>query len=187
LGGILKIRGTPLAGLFVVEAVENKDNRGKFTRLFCENELSEIIKTRKIVQINLSHTNEMGTVRGMHYQMPPYSEMKLVRCLKGRIWDVAVDLRYGSTTFLHWYAEELSSTNNRIMVIPEGFAHGFQVLENDSELLYLHTNVYNPASENGVKYDDALIGIPWLLTPKNISKRDNSNAYIDWNFKGIKI
>jgi dTDP-4-dehydrorhamnose 3,5-epimerase len=114
------------------------DERGFFTRLFCHNELGELIGARQIVQINQSSTRTVGAVRGLHYQHGPSAEMKLVRCIKGKVWDVAVDLRAGSPTFLYWHAEELSAENAHMMVIPEGFAHGFQVLEEDSELLYLH-------------------------------------------------
>ena len=111
--------------------------------------------------------------------------MKLVRCLKGKVWDVAVDLRPHSSSYKRWYAQELSPQNALMMVIPEGFAHGFQVLESRSELLYLHTAFYKPKSEGGVRYDDPELGINWPLPVTDISQRDSSHAYIDSSFKGI--
>jgi dTDP-4-dehydrorhamnose 3,5-epimerase len=118
--------------------------------LFCEQELSSVLGGRKIVQINHSCTAVAGVVRGLHFQNAPHAEMKLVRCLKGKVWDVAVDLRPQSRSYKRWYAQEISPQNAHMMVIPEGFAHGFQVLEAGSELLYLHTAFYKPESEGGV-------------------------------------
>src|SRR5262245_52159709 len=142
----MKITTTSIGSVAVVDMEPFIDSRGKFTRLFCAAELREIIGSRHIAQINRSHTNSVGAVRGLHYQRAPFAELKLVTCLNGRVWDVAVDLRAGSRTFLQWHAEELTAHNYRMLVIPEGCAHGFQVLESDSELLYLHTGFYNSAS-----------------------------------------
>src|SRR3546814_535660 len=132
----MKITPTALAGVSVVDTQAFRDHRGAFARLFCERELASIMGGRHIVQINHSRTTMVGAVRGMHFQSAPHAEMKLVRCLKGRVWDVAVDLRAGSPTFLRWHAQELSEDNARMLVISEGCAHGFQALEPDSELLY---------------------------------------------------
>lgn len=181
----MKIHSTPLSGLCIAETTPYIDDRGQFSRLYCEIELSSLIGSRKIMQINRSRTTMVGAVRGMHFQLPPYAEMKLVRCLKGRVWDVAVDIRQESETFLQWYAEELSEINNRMMVIPEGFAHGFQVLDPDSELLYMHTACYTPTAESGLKFDDPMFKIAWPLEPRDLSPRDMSHAYIDQKFKGI--
>lgn len=181
----MKIHSTPLTGLCIAETTPYIDSRGQFSRLYCENELSSLIGSRKIVQINHSRTAMVGAVRGMHFQLPPYAEMKMVRCLKGRVWDVAIDIRQESETFLHWHAEELSALNNRMMVIPEGFAHGFQVLDPESELLYLHTTCYVPTAEAGLKFDDPTLKISWPLEPADLSLRDKSHAYIDQKFKGI--
>lgn len=183
----LKIRCTPLSGLMVVETTAHVDHRGTFARLYCERELAEIIGSRRIVQINHSRTARIGAVRGMHYQHPPHAEMKLVRCLKGRVWDVAIDLRAGSPTFLRWHAEELTPANTRMMIIPEGFAHGFQVLEDDSELLYLHTAFYTPSAEGGLRYDDPRLGIAWPLPVTDLSARDASHPYLEHDFQGIRI
>ena len=187
MGSLMKIHATPLDGLWVAKTTPHTDSRGQFSRLYCENELGDLIGSRKIVQINHSRTSAIGAVRGMHFQMPPNAEMKLVRCLRGRIWDVAVDLRQNSPTFLQWHAEELSIENNRMMVIPEGFAHGFQVLELDSELIYFHTSFYTPGAEGGLKFDDPMLSITWPLKPVDLSVRDLSHPKINRNFKGIAL
>jgi dTDP-4-dehydrorhamnose 3,5-epimerase len=181
----MKIMNTPLPGLTVVETTPFADHRGAFARLFCERELAPLLGTRHIVQINHSRTAAVGAVRGMHFQHPPHAEMKLVRCLKGRVWDVAVDLRAGSSTFLSWHAEELSPGNARMILIPEGFAHGFQVLESESELLYLHTAFYEPTTEGGISYTDPRLGIPWPLPVQDISLRDASHPLLTADFSGI--
>jgi dTDP-4-dehydrorhamnose 3,5-epimerase len=181
------IHSTPMADLVVAESKSFKDERGAFARLFCEQELLSVIGQRKIVQINHSCTAAVGAVRGMHFQHAPHAEMKLVRCLKGKVWDVAVDLRPQSPSYKRWYAQELSPQNAHMMVIPEGFAHGFQVLEADSELLYLHTAFYKPESEGGMRHDDPALGIAWPLPVTDISVRDSSHAYIDTSFRGIVL
>lgn len=184
---VMKIIQTDIPSLFVVETTPYADVRGAFARLYCERELSQLIGERQIVQVNHSRTNTVGAIRGMHFQFSPYAEMKLVRCVKGRVWDVVVDLRQNSTSFLQWHAEELSSNNARMVVIPEGFAHGFQVIEPDSELLYLHTAFYNPEAEGGLRYDDPLLGIRWPLTVTDISARDSSHCHIDSKFQGFAL
>lgn len=183
----MKILPTPMADLVVAESKAFKDERGAFARLFCEQELSTVIGHRKIVQINHSCTQAVGAVRGLHFQHAPHAEMKLVRCLKGKVWDVAVDLRPQSPSYKRWYAQELSPQNAQMMVIPEGFAHGFQVLEAGSELLYLHTALYKPDSEGGVRHDDPVLGITWPLPVTDISARDSSHACIDTTFRGIVL
>ncbi len=183
----MNILPTPIPELCVVETVSHTDARGAFTRLYCEHELSRLIGHRRIVQINHSRTATVGAVRGLHFQYPPHAEMKLVRCLKGRVWDVAVDLREASPTFLHWHAEELSPVNARMMVIPEGFAHGFQVMEPDSELLYLHTALYAPNAEGGLRHDDPKLGIAWPLAVMDISERDANHPLIEANFRGMIV
>lgn len=130
---------TAIAGVVVVQGRPHIDHRGAFMRLYCEQELGSILGGRRVVQINHSRTATIGAVRGMHYQRPPHAEMKLVRCIRGRVWDVAVDLRRGSPTFLESHGLELTPENGRMLVVPEGCAHGFQALAADSELLYLHT------------------------------------------------
>jgi dTDP-4-dehydrorhamnose 3,5-epimerase len=184
---VMKIHYTPIADLFMAQSQPHKDERGAFARLFCEQELSSVLGARKIVQINHSCTDAVGAVRGIHFQHAPHAEMKLVRCLKGKVWDVAVDLRPQSASYKRWYAQELSPQNAYLMVIPEGFAHGFQVLEPRSELLYLHTAFYNPVAEGGVRFDDPELSIAWPLPVTNISHRDASHAHIDDRFTGIVL
>lgn len=183
----MNIRKTNLPGVAVVESTPIADHRGTFSRFYCEKELAGVIGNRRIVQINFSHSSSPGTVRGLHFQFPPYAEMKLVRCIKGRVWDVAADLRAGSPTFLLWTAEELTPINGRMMVIPEGCAHGFQVLEGESELLYLHTAFYTPEAEGGVPYNDPRLGIAWPLQACDISHRDSLHPRITSDFTGIAL
>jgi len=183
----MNILPTSMKGLSITTTVAHGDTRGAFARLYCEHELASLIGQRHILQINHSRTLAAGAVRGLHFQHPPHAEMKLVRCLKGRVWDVAVDIRKNSPTFLHWHAEELTPDNARMMVIPEGFAHGFQVIESDSELLYLHTAFYAPQAEAGLRHDDPRLGITWPVTVTDISARDAKHPYIDTEFQGIVL
>lgn len=182
----MKIIPTRISDVMVVETTPHADPRGAFTRFYCERELANVIGTRRIVQINHSRSLAVGAIRGMHFQYPPHGEMKLVRCLKGRVWDVAVDLREGSPTFLAWHAEELSPLNNKMMIIPEGFAHGFQVLEPESELLYLHTALYVPGAEGGVRHDDPRLNIRWPLPPTDLSVRDLGHPLLAAEFVGVR-
>jgi dTDP-4-dehydrorhamnose 3,5-epimerase len=181
------IHPTPLVGLSLVDTPPIVDQRGAFTRYFCDRELAEVLGTRGILQINHSRTREVGAVRGLHYQYPPHAEMKFVRCLRGRVWDVVVDLRRDSPSFLHWHAEELSPERATMLVIPEGCAHGFQVLERDSELLYLHTAHYEKVAEGGLRHDEPRLAIPWPLPVSDLSERDKSHPLIDKDFPGIDV
>ena len=183
----MNILATALAGVVVVETTIVHDERGAFTRLFCASELSGVMGERRIVQINHSRTASAGAVRGLHFQHPPRAEMKLVRCLKGRVLDVAIDLRAGSSSLLQWHAEELSPANARMLVIPEGCAHGFQTLEPESELLYAHTASYARDAEDGVRFDDPRIGIRWPLPVSDLSARDRSFALTPADFRGIAV
>ncbi|OBG84433.1 dTDP-4-dehydrorhamnose 3,5-epimerase [Mycobacterium sp. E802] len=178
---------TRLPGLTVVESLPRRDFRGTFTRLFCAQELQPLLGGRQIVQINHSMTSKVGTVRGLHFQRPPHAEMKMVRCVGGRIWDVAVDLRSGSPTFLEWHAEELSHDDARMMVVPEGFAHGFQALEPESEVLYLTTAAYCPGSEGGLRPDDTRLAIAWPLAIHAVSPRDLAHPLISQEFSGVAL
>lgn len=182
----MNIVSTEIHDLKVIKSIRHVDNRGSFGRLYCEHELGAIIGSRRIVQINHSCTASIGAIRGMHFQHPPHAEMKLVRCLKGRVWDVAVDLRADSPTFLKWHAEELTPENAIMFVIPEGCAHGFQVIESASELLYLHTAFYTPDAEAGIRHDDPRVGIAWPLRVTDISPRDAAHPLIDSDFHGIQ-
>lgn len=181
------IEQTPLAGVFEAHTDARRDERGRFARLFCTEDLAAAHRGRPIVQINHSITRQAGAIRGMHYQRPPAAEGKWVRCLKGRVFDVAVDLRRGSPTFLKWHAVELDGGRMNAIFIPEGCAHGFQVLEPDSELLYLHTAAYTPALEGGLRFDDPRVGIAWPLDVTEISERDRSHPLLDDRFEGIVV
>ncbi|MDD5462888.1 MAG: dTDP-4-dehydrorhamnose 3,5-epimerase [Methylococcales bacterium] len=183
----MNVLQTSIHGVSVVETTPFCDERGLFARLYSENELAEVIGQRRIVQINYSRTHAVGAVRGLHYQRSPHAEMKLVRCLKGRVWDVAVDLRAGSATFLQWHAGELLPDNARMLVIPEGCAHGFQVLEANSELLYLHTTAYRPEAEGGVAYNDPTLNIAWPLPVTELSQRDRQHTMLGADFLGLKL
>ncbi len=183
----MNIRSTAINGAVVVETQSFQDHRGAFSRLFCEKSLADVLHSQHIVQINHSRTSTIGAVRGLHFQHAPHAEMKMVRCLEGRVWDVVVDLRAGSPTFLRWHAEELSPQTGRMLVIPQGCAHGFQVLEAESELLYLHTAFYEPTAEGAVRYDDPRLGITWPLPVTDLSERDKNHALLSNEFAGLYV
>jgi dTDP-4-dehydrorhamnose 3,5-epimerase len=174
-----------LKGAFIIDPLLISDERGWFTRTFCKNEFAEIGFEKEWVQINHSFTKTKGTIRGMHYQSPPYREIKLVRCISGIVFDVIIDLRKNSPTFLNWIGIDLSAENKRMIYIPEGFAHGFQALKEDSELIYHHSQFYNPSSENGILYEDPVLNILWPLTVSQISDRDRKHLRLTENFTGI--
>jgi dTDP-4-dehydrorhamnose 3,5-epimerase len=176
---------TNLSGSFTIELKPFSDNRGWFSRTFCKQTFEQIGHHSEWVQMNHSVTFKKGTVRGMHYQLPPFSEIKMVRCIVGAIYDVIVDIRANSPTYLQWFGTELSADNKKMMYIPEGFAHGFQTVTDDCELIYHHSNFYTPNSEGGLKFNDKSINIDWPLAITEISERDNSHPLIDANFKGI--
>lgn len=177
---------TPLDGLLVVERQRAEDARGFFSRFFCAQEFAEVGFDRPVTQINHTLTRRLGAVRGLHFQHPPHAEDKLVSCLHGRVFDVAVDLRHGSPTFLSWHGEILSADNARSLLIPRGFAHGFQALEDDCELIYLHTAAYAAGAEGALNVQDLRLGIGWPLTFTDISERDRAHPRIATDFDGIR-
>lgn len=179
------IQATALHDLNVIVRKPLGDSRGYLERMFCVGELQDVFGARRIVQINHTLTQAKGTVRGMHFQYAPHAEMKFVSCLRGSVFDVAVDLRKGSPTFLRWYAELLSADNHKTLAIPEGFAHGFQTLTNDCEMLYLHTAAYAPGAEAGLNPQDAKLAIAWPLPIAEISPRDAAHAPIGDDFEGV--
>ena len=178
---------TPLVQLKIVEGQRLEDARGFLSRLFCSADLTIAGWHKPIAQINQTCTPKQGTVRGLHFQHAPYGEMKLVTCLRGAVWDVAVDLRGESATFLQWYGLELSASNCRALLIPEGFAHGFQTLADDSELLYLHSTAYTPEAEAGLNPIDPRLSIDWPLDIAEISERDAKHLMLDDQFKGVSL
>jgi dTDP-4-dehydrorhamnose 3,5-epimerase len=168
---------TPIAGLVVLQRLPLGDARGFLERLFCADDLAPAGWTGAIAQINHTFTAERGTVRGMHFQRAPHAETKLVSCLVGAVWDVAVDLRPDSPTYLQWHAEELSADNHRALLIPPGCAHGFQTLSDDVQMLYCHSQAYAPHSEGGLHPQDPRLGIQWPLPVHGLSPRDASHPY----------
>ncbi len=176
---------TILNGSYVIELNAFTDERGWFARTYCKNEFSAIGHHDEWVQMNHSFTKNNGTIRGMHFQLPPFSEIKLVRCIAGAVYDVIIDLRKNSATFLQSFGVELSAQNKKMIYIPAGFAHGFQALSNDCELIYHHSQFYTTGAEGGIKYNDPKINISWPLAVTNISERDNQHNLLDENFKGI--
>lgn len=178
---------TPLAGLTLVQRTVIEDQRGFLSRFYCAEEFRAAGFGKPIVQINHTLTRKTGTVRGMHFQYPPHAEAKFVSCLQGEIFDVAVDLRRNSPTFLRWHGELLSADNRRSLLIPEGFAHGFQTLTEDCELIYLHTVAYHPESEGALNAVDPALAIRWPLAITEISERDRNHKSIEKDFQGIVL
>ena len=175
------LRSTPIIGVWELVGQSNSDHRGIFLNGFRAQDpaFAEAWGQRPILQVNLSRTEAVGTVRGLHLQAHPHSEAKLVRCLRGRVWDVAVDLRSGSSTRGRWHAVELSPAACNALLIPEGCAHGFQVLEAGSELLYLHSGSWVPQAETGVNCRDPQLAITWPLPPLSLSTRDQALSAFD--------
>ena len=183
----MKFFETPLAGAYEIELAPFIDERGLFARTFCQKEFATIGFSRSIVQINHSVTRQKGAIRGLHYQLPPACETKIVRSVQGRVFDVMVDLRSASPAFMQWHSVELSHDNMKMIYIPEGFAHGFQALTDNVELIYLSSEYYNPEYERGLRFDDPTLSIKWPLPVSVISPKDQSCPLIDCNFKGIEI
>ena len=176
---------TNLKGSFVIDLTPFQDERGWFARTFCKDEFAKIGHSKEWVQMNHSFTKQQGTIRGMHYQLPPFSEIKMVRCIAGAVFDVIVDIRKDSPTFLQWFGIELSATNKKMIYIPEGFAHGFQSLSDNVELIYHHSEMYQPGVEGALKYDDPKLNINWKLEVTNISERDKQHNFLTEDFIGI--
>lgn len=183
----LSIADLPLAGLKRIGRQRLGDARGFLSRLFCAEELGAAGWNEPIVQINYTFTATRGAVRGMHFQRPPYAEMKLVSCLHGEVWDVAVDIRARSKTFLHWHAERLSADNGYALLIPQGFAHGFQALTDAAELLYCHSAAYSAAAEGAINPKDPMLAIPWPLQIAELSPRDSEHPMLNEEFTGVAL
>ena len=178
---------TPINNLQLIEQKPISDERGFFNRVFCQKTLSNLLPGKTVRQINRTLTLKKGTVRGLHFQYPPHTETKIVTCLKGKVWDVAVDLRKGSKTFLHHHAVLLTEDSFNSYLIPEGFAHGFQTLTADCEMLYFHTTDYKQESEGGLNVLDPLISINWPQKITKCSKRDTEQEMLNNDFKGIDL
>jgi dTDP-4-dehydrorhamnose 3,5-epimerase len=178
---------TPLTGLKLVQRKAIEDYRGFLSRFYCVEEFAEAGISKPIAQINHTLTRKKGAVRGLHFQYPPHAETKMVSCLKGEIWDVAVDLRRDSPTFLQWHGEILSAANRKSLLIPEGYAHGFQALTEDCELIYLQTAAYHPEAEGALNVADPRLSISWLLPIDDLSERDRNHPFISSSFQGIVL
>lgn len=183
----LVIDKLPMDGLQLIQRQPIGDERGYLERIFCKDELMSVIGPRRISQINHTLTVKAGTVRGMHFQHLQYAEMKLISCLRGEVFDVAVDLRKDSPTFLEWHAEVLSEENHKTIVIPEGFAHGFQTLTNECELLYLHTAAYVQEAEAGLNALDPRLSIAWPIPIIERSARDQNHPMLMPEFLGLSL
>lgn len=177
----------PLSGLKLVQRKPIADARGFFARFYCADEFRLAGVDKPVAQINHTLTRRKGAVRGLHFQHPPHAETKFVSCLSGEVFDVAVDLRSGSSTFLRWHGEVLSAENQRSLLIPEGFAHGFQTLTEDCELLYLHTTPFHPEAEGALNIADPALAIQWPLPVAELSERDRAHPFIDANFSGLRL
>lgn len=170
----MKFHPTPLAGAYTIELEKRGDDRGFFARFFCVKEFEALGLDPKIVQINNSLSRIQGTLRGLHYQLAPKAETKIVRCIRGSLYDVILDLREGSPTFGQWFGATLTAENRTMMYVPKGFAHGFITLEPDTEAFYLATEYYGPDRERCVRWNDPKFGIKWPAEPVVISDKDRN-------------
>ncbi len=181
----LKLNNTSLSKAKIIIRQKKKDNRGYLSRLFCIDELKKKKYNENIKQINLSFTQKKKTLRGFHYQTNPYAETKYVTCLKGKVLDIIIDLRRKSKTFLKYHSEIISEDDNKTILIPKGFAHGFLTLVDNCKLLYFHTASYNPKYEKGINFKDPKIGLKLKFKPKYVSVRDKNFKFIKNDFKGV--
>ena len=169
---------TEIKDLYIVELNKIGDERGFFARAWCENEFADKNLTSRMVQANTSYSKDIGTLRGLHYQVSPHEEAKLMRCIKGAIFDVAVDLRPDSSTCKKWFGIELTESNRKMLFIPEGFAHGYLTLVEDTEAFYMSSAFYAPEAERGLRWDDPAIGIKWPITD-NLNLTDKDKSWVD--------
>lgn len=183
----MEFNPTDIKGLYSISLNKLEDERGLFARTYCKQAFKKIGFDKEFVQFNHSCNKYKGTIRGMHFQQMPYSETKLIRCIQGAVYDVSVDLRKGSPTFMQHYGINLSAENMISILIPEGFAHGFQTLSENAILIYHHTEYYTPTADSGIRYNDPALGINWPLTPAAVSEKDKTYTLIDAQFKSIKI
>jgi dTDP-4-dehydrorhamnose 3,5-epimerase len=183
----LKFQETKLKGCYLIDLKKNEDQRGFLTRMFCQKSLKNLLNGKYIRQINRTYTKKEGVVRGLHFQNFPSSEIKIISCIRGEVWDVAVDLRKESPTFLDYYAVILSENNSQSLFIPEGFAHGFQTLTSNCEMLYFHTEYYNVNAEATLNSLDPLLSIKWPKIISERSARDSSSPMLNKNFLGIEV
>ena len=174
----MRFKSTKFKNLFIIEIEPIEDNRGFFARIWDKKIFQDNGLNYNFVQSSISHNLKKGTLRGLHYQIKPHEEAKLVDCIKGKIFDVVIDLRPDSKTYLQKFEMELNSQDNKILFIPEGFAHGFQTLEDNTEIFYHTSQFYSPISEKGIKWDDPTFGINWPYNVTNISEKDQNLDYL---------
>jgi dTDP-4-dehydrorhamnose 3,5-epimerase len=182
----MKFHKTPLDGAYLIELEKRGDDRGFFARFFCQHEFAAAGLETSFVQINNSLTVAKGTLRGLHYQLPPAAEVKVVRAIKGALWDVIVDLRAGSPTYLKWFGAELTADNRSMMYVPRGFGHGFVTLTDHVEALYLDSAFYSPEAERGLRWNDKAIGIDWPAEPLEISDKDRKWPDLNPKYHGVE-
>jgi dTDP-4-dehydrorhamnose 3,5-epimerase len=182
----MKFNPAPLLGAYTIELEHRGDDRGFFARVFCENEFGQAGLIRKFVQVNNSLSAKKGTLRGMHYQLPPKAEVKLVRCVRGSLWDAILDLRPDSPTFGKSFGAELNAHNRLMMYVPRGFAHAILTLTDDAEALYLVSEYYGPEQERGIRWNDPKFSVAWPFEPSEISSKDATWPDFDPAFHGIE-
>lgn len=182
----LRFEETPVHGAWLVEGVRRGDDRGFFARVFCEAEFAAHDLETRFAQANTSLSRRRHTLRGMHYQLPPSAEVKLVRCTSGALFDVVLDLRPDSPSFARWFGAELSAENGRMLYVPRGCAHGFLTLQDDTEALYLVSDAYAPQQERGLRFDDPRFAIEWPALPEDVSEKDRAWPDFDAAFHGTE-
>ena len=178
---------TKLKGLYLIAPKPKTDGRGYFERLYCIEEFKELGLQKPISNINRSFTKQKGTIRGLHFQYPPFQEIKIIICLKGSVYDVSVDIRKDSPTFLQWHGETLTEKSEKMIIVPKGFAHGFQTLEDNVDFMYFNTSPYSKENESGLNYNDPALNISWPLKTTEISDKDKNHRFISTDFKGIDL
>jgi len=182
---MFEVLETSLHGLSIIKNLRSEDQRGYFERIYCSESLCPGLLGESILQINRSFSKACGTLRGLHFQTYPVTEQKMVRCIRGRVYDVAVDVRRGSPTFLQWHAEVLEGSSPKSLLIGCGFAHGFQTLSDDCEMLYFHTKPHSPANEGGLNPRDPALGIPWPEPISEISIKDSGRKFLDGRYETL--
>lgn len=182
----MKFHAAPLTDAYTIELEKRGDDRGFFARFFCQNEFGAIGLATQFVQVNNSLSAKKGTLRGLHYQLAPAAEVKVVRCIRGALFDVIVDIRPGSPTFGKWFGAELTAENRLMMYVPRGFAHAILTLADDTEALYLVSDFYSPENERGLRWNDPRFDIAWPIQPAEISEKDAKWPNFDPAFHGVE-
>ncbi len=181
----MKLESTPIADLFVLHRPLRIDDRGSFSRLFGEDDIAAAGRPTNAVHVNTSTSNQVGTLRGIHFQYPPFSEAKVVACTSGAIWDVGIDLRPDSPTKYHWFGEVLTPDNGKSLIVPEGFGHAFITLEPNTTAVYVISSVYALDHESGLRFDDPMLKIDWPIEPSVVSEKDKSWGLLEDRFDEI--